>query len=184
MKNNRVLLIFLVKVVVMYVIWEVFSGLYLKPDGAINDGLTWNIAQVSAWLMSLFGMEATAHAFPGAINMIYVNAQPIVRIEAGCNGLVLMALFAGFIIAYPGPVNRKLWYIPAGLLAVYVINIIRVIVLTINNMYSKSTFDFNHKYTYAITTYACIFALWMLWANRLSGEKLLESDTTAAANSL
>jgi exosortase/archaeosortase family protein len=81
---------------------------------------------------------------------------------------VLYALFAGFVLAFPGPVRRKLWFIPLGIAAIYLLNIIRIGVLALNHLYYHESVEFNHHYTFSFVVYACIFLLWMLWARRLS----------------
>jgi exosortase/archaeosortase family protein len=83
-----------------------------------------------------------------------------------CNGLVLYALFSGFIVAFPGPARRKLWFIPLGLFLIYSLNVLRVIALSINTYYDHKSADFNHHYTFTAVVYASIFALWMWWATR------------------
>ncbi len=160
---------FLIKAALMFLGWFAIENLLLANEcNPINDFLTLNVAVVSGWVVSLFGYESIGLAYQKCVNLVVVGGVPLVRIESGCNGLVLMVLFAGFVIAYPGSIKHKLWYIPAGIFLIYWANILRVVVLVFNHLYSKSTFDFNHKYTYAIALYAIIFGLWMLWANKLA----------------
>ena len=64
---------------------------------------------------------------------------------------------------------------------IYLVNLARVVVLALNHIYSNSSFDFNHKYTYTLITYAAIFGLWMIWANRLSGVSLGEPEKEKVA---
>jgi exosortase/archaeosortase family protein len=80
-----------------------------------------------------------------------------------------MVLFAAFVIAFPGPWKTKVWYVPAGILAIYLINSLRVIGLALNRMFSNESFEFNHKYTFTILVYGAIFWFWMIWVNRFSG---------------
>ena len=55
-----------------------------------------------------------------------MGPQKAVYVGDYCNGLVFCALFMGFVLAYPGPVRRKVWFIPAGTLAIYLLNVVRV----------------------------------------------------------
>jgi len=164
---------FLLQAIVMYVGYQAFDKFYLEKDRTINAALTKNIAEVSAASLRMLGYDSYAAQkffFGQANDLIYINATPSVYIEDGCNGLILMAFFVIFIIAYPGPILKKLWYIPFGIAVVYTINVIRCMVLAVNVMsMSKEAFDFNHKYLYSTLLYICIFGLWMLWANKLSG---------------
>ena len=169
---------FLLAAGALYVVWHLFYNLYMEQEGIMIRHVAENVASVSVSVLRMLGYEADVQPFrdpnaPAAFEtLITLKGQALVWIDSGCTGLTLMALFAGFILAYPGPIKRKLWYIPVGLVAIYLVNIIRVVALAINHIHSRSTFDFNHKYTYTLVTYAAIFGLWMLWANRLSGVSL------------
>ena len=92
-------------------------------------------------------------------------------IADSCAGVPLMALFSGFILAYPGQTIRKLIYIPIGLAIIHLINIIRIVGLAIVTLYAPEMLDFNHHYTFTIIVYTCIFLLWILWVNRFSKPK-------------
>jgi exosortase/archaeosortase family protein len=81
---------------------------------------------------------------------------------------VLYALFGGFVLAFPGPWQRKLWFIPLGMALIWVLNVLRVAALALNHHYAHQSVDFNHHYTFTFMVYACIFGLWMLWARRLA----------------
>ena len=82
--------------------------------------------------------------------------------------LVLYALFGGFVLAFPGPWQRKLWFIPLGIAIIWVLNVMRVAALALNHHYAHQSVDFNHHYTFTFIVYGCIFGLWMLWARRLA----------------
>ena len=178
MKDSKQLYIFLAKAAVMYLIYQGFAAYFLQPNGAINHVVTYNIASLGSAVLRLLGYNSYAATIQEQYNVIFLNGKISVSIEDGCNGLVLMALFAGFVISYPGPLRKKLYFIPAGLLLIYCINIVRVVTLVINQDISKSTFDFNHKYTYSITLYVIIFGLWMLWANYFAKVNEADSDST------
>ena len=105
---------------------------------------------------------------PTAVSAIWVNDKPTVSIANECNGVELMALFIGFILAYNGDWKLKTLYMIIGLISIYVINLIRIQLLIANSIYSQETLDFNHHYTFTIAVYACVFGMWMLWANKLS----------------
>ena len=168
MKDSKTLYIFLAKAAGLYLLWEGITALFLAPNGPVNRAVTYNIALFGAAVLRLFGYNSQSSVVDNMYNVISLDGKYAVSIEDGCNGLVLMFLFAGFVIAYPGPLKKKLWYIPAGLAVIYMLNIVRVVALVINHKVSASTFDFNHKFTFTTTLYAVIFALWMLWANKFA----------------
>lgn len=163
---TRALRRFVLLAVALYLIWFFSYEYWVLPDGRLNALLSDNIAATAAMLLRVLGFPASIA--PDDSILIMMGQQKAVYVGDYCNGLVLYALFTGFVLAYPGPVRRKLWFIPAGVLAIYLLNVVRVAALAINFLYSFKTVDFNHHYTFTFIVYGCIFLLWMLWARRLA----------------
>ncbi|WP_375418551.1 exosortase X [uncultured Hymenobacter sp.] len=139
----------------------------LAVDGRFDRLLCGQIAGSGAAALRLLGFSAAA--YPPQPQLLYLGGRAAVHVGPACNGLVLYCLFAGFVIAYPGPAARKLWYIPVGVGLIYLLNVLRVAGLALNQHYAPGTLDFNHHYTFSFVVYAAIFGLWMLWARRLAG---------------
>ncbi|MES2388365.1 MAG: archaeosortase/exosortase family protein [Bacteroidota bacterium] len=185
MKDSKQLYIFAAKCIALYLVWLLIEYLFFATNSPVNQVITYNIAALSSVVLGMLGYNAEPRVVQNMYNMIYVDGLPAVSIEDGCNGVVLMVLFAGFVIAYPGPVAKKLWYIPAGLVVIYFLNIIRCVALVlIFKNSSIESFDFNHKYTFTTTLYAIIFGMWMLWANKFAkvNEDEDGSDTLTAGS--
>ncbi|RYU80293.1 exosortase X [Hymenobacter persicinus] len=157
---------FLVLAAVFAAVWFFGYEQWLAIDGRLDAALCANITSASAATLRLLGLDARVEA--ASPYLLLLNEQPVVRVGNPCNGLVLYALFAGFVLAFPGPWRRKLWFIPLGIALIYVLNIVRVGALAINHLYYHESVDFNHHYTFTFIVYACIFLLWMLWARRLA----------------
>ncbi|MCC2547242.1 exosortase family protein XrtF [Hymenobacter sp. BT175] len=150
-----------------YLVWFFVYELWLALDGRLDDALCANIAAASAATLRLFGFDASIHGLDS--HLLLIASQPVVTVGNPCNGLVLYALFTGFILAFPGAWRHKLWFIPAGVASIYLLNIIRVVALAINHHYSHHTVEFNHHYTFTFIVYGWILLLWMWWANRRAG---------------
>jgi len=162
--NPRLLRRFLFTAAGLYLLWFFGYEQWLKPAGQLDTALSLNIASASTAALRLFGMNATTEA-----RTVVLEGQPAVWVGDPCNGLVLYALFVGFVLAFPGGGwRRKLPFIAAGMLAIYGLNILRVGALALNHLYSRSTVDFNHHYTFSFVVYGCIFLLWMLWVRRFA----------------
>ncbi|MBC8085350.1 MAG: archaeosortase/exosortase family protein [Hymenobacter sp.] len=157
---------FLLLAVGLYLLWFFGYEQWLLPDGRLDAALSVNIAAAAAAVLRVLGFPASIAA--NNPNLLLMGQQMAVFVGDPCNGLVLYALFTGFVLAYPGPVRRKLWFIPAGIMAIYLLNVVRVAALALNHLYSHQTVDFNHHYTFTFVVYGCIFLLWMLWARRLA----------------
>ena len=125
--------------------------------------LTIGLVESSAWLLQAIGFEASTEN-----HLILINGEEAVFVWHACNGMVLMALFTGFIIAFPGPISKKIFFIPFGIAIINLLNVLRIAALAINGHYYHSSLNFNHKFTFTILIYSAIFALWMLWVKKFS----------------
>lgn len=164
--GNRLLLRFILIAAAMYLVWFFGYEQWLALDGRLDSALCIQLSRVSAALLQFFGFAATLEtAHPSVLLM---NGVPAVVVGVPCNGLVLYALFSGFVLAFPGPWRRRLWFIPAGMALIWVLNVLRIGALALNQYYAHQSVDFNHHYTFTFIVYSCIFGLWMLWARRLA----------------
>lgn len=166
LSGNRRLVRFILIATAMYLVWFFGYERWLALDGRLDTALCIQIAHSSAALLRTFGFDASLDAVSPSV--LLMNKKAAVIVGVPCNGLVLYALFAGFVLAFPGPWRRKLWFIPAGMALIWVLNVLRVGALALNHHYAHQSVDFNHHYTFTFVVYSCIFGLWMLWARRLS----------------
>lgn len=161
------MLLFMVKAALLFIIWLVVYKLWLHPQGALDGAIINNLIISSSKLLELFGYTIFQQN-ADVIRTLGIDGSHGVWVGDPCNGIDLFALFAGFVLAYPGPWKTKLWFIPLGLAAIHLLNIIRVTALCMIAYHSPEWLDFNHTYTFTIVVYGFIFWLWMLWANRFS----------------
>lgn len=163
---------------VLYVGWLIGYEWLIGPNGPLDRSLSISIAYAAAHLLRLLGFEA-ALTLPTAAPTVTMAGQAAVFVGSPCNGLVLYALFTGFIVAYPGKLRRKCWFIPLGIASIYFLNVVRVAILALNHTYWYHTVDFNHHYTFTSVAYGAIFGLWYLWTRQEAGGTL---STVYAAN--
>ena len=164
--GNQLLFRFLLVATAMYLVWFFGYVQWLAHDGWLDTALCNNIASSGVALLQILHFSATLDTHIPAL--VLMAGEQSVIVGPPCNGLVLYALFAGFVLAFPGPWRRKAWFIPLGIALIWLLNVVRVAALAINHHYSHQTVDFNHHYTYTFVVYSCIFGLWMLWARRLA----------------
>lgn len=105
------------------------------------------------------------------MQVIGIDGSNGVWVGSNCNAITLFSLFSVFIFAYPGKQKHKAWFIPAGILAIHLLNILRVVALALIANYFPALLDFNHTYTFTFLVYAFIFYLWMLWVNKFATEQ-------------
>lgn len=100
-------------------------------------------------------------------NSIYLKEiSSLVKIVWSCSGLKQMFVFFCIIAFYPGAEKHKLWYIPVGLVLIWILNVIRISAL-VGLFESFSTqFDLFHELSKYVF-YFVIFMFWVLWEERI-----------------
>lgn len=172
---------FVIKAVLILIGWTVLYYGFIKPDGRVDQWLTSQVVNGTKVGLEWLGYDTTlGYANPGesTSRMIYIDGQAVVLVADACNGLELMVLFIGFLLCFPGPWKYKAIIIPLGTLMVFVINVIREVILSLNYKFFQETFDFNHKYTYVFFVYLFVFLIWRYWLNNYSaiGRKVSYGD--------
>lgn len=161
MHNQERVLRFVTFAIALCIGWFILYDFWLS---GFDEYLTLAVVDASVFTLRLFGYSAEAKEI-----MVQIDGQDTVYVYHACNGMILMALFTGFILSFPGSIKWKLLYIPFGIVVINVLNVLRVTALALNAHYYHQSIVFNHKYTFTIIVYAAIFALWMLWVKRFSG---------------
>lgn len=165
-KQDQFIALFLLKAIALYFIWFLVYDNWLLKDGLVDDFLISHLVSSTEFMLNLMGYNVFTYS-----DAVGVDGTHGVLIGAPCNGLSLFALFAGFIIIFPGKIKYKLIYIPLGLLAIHVLNILRLVGLAMVVVYKPESLEFNHKYTFTVIVYAFIFAFWMIWVKKFAQRK-------------
>ncbi len=165
---HSIIKIFLIRAILIFISWTILYHGFLLENGVINNWLTEKVVIGTKIVLNSMGYNADQGWYNGSARSISIDGQPVVLVADACNGLELIALFIGFLLAFPGPWKYKLLVIPIGTLAIFILNILREIVLALNYKYFQETFEFNHKYTYVFIVYLAIFMIWRFWLNRYS----------------
>lgn len=150
----------------LYLLWFFGYERLLAPAGHLDEALSRNLAAAGSALLRLLGFATK----PDAVQprLLLMDGLPGVWVGDPCNGLVLYALFAGFVLALPGGGwRRKLAFIPAGIGVIYLLNVLRVAALALNHHYYRQSVEFNHHYTFTFVVYGAILLLWAWWVRRL-----------------
>ena len=174
--KNSPPLVFLLKALFLYIAWYLFYELWLHPYTNTDLLVIDNIIKFSEIGLKLLGFSIIPDVYDASFRTIGLDGSHGVWIGDSCNGITIFALFAGYIIAYPGKLKTKLFYIFFGVLTIHFLNILRIMALTIILLYAPESLDFNHTYTFTSIMYAYIFLLWYLWSNKFSSLKLVVNE--------
>ena len=162
LSNNRTLYLFFAKMLAIYAVWFVIYDLWLLPDGRLD---AWLSHAVASWTGAVLAPFYDSVVVDGRIVWLSTETRAGIMIENGCNGLSALSLFVGFVIAYPGTWARRALFIPLGLAAVVVTNVIRCAVLLLVSHHLPEMFDSVHGFHALFVFYVVIFGLWVAWAH-------------------
>lgn len=170
--NQNDIIRFLIVAAGLYLAWLLTYHLGISPhtnwDFYLNDNIAYLAQTAFGWID-----KSADIVYESDHVVLYLNEGNYRGIWIGdaCNGFKLFSVFTIFIIAYPGPIKSKSWFIPIGLIAIHLANVIRVMALLLINNYYPQYLDFNHLYTFTIFVYAIIFLFWYIWAKRIAHDK-------------
>jgi len=88
-----------------------------------------------------------------------------------CSGIRQFTQFTLLMIFFPGPWLKKVWFIPLGLLAVHLTNLLRITGLSLVIVYLPGMWHFFHGYVAKGMFYLVFFILWVIWAEYLIRER-------------
>lgn len=171
-KQNAALIQFLGLAFLLLLAWVVISAFFPSLIADMHYGIIKPQADISAFFLRLLGYEIDQdYMVNGCDARLVFAGYGAICVGSGCSGLELFLLFFGFILLMRGRLKDKLWFVPLGFLGILVLNIIRIIGLSLIYYHKPEYLDFNHKYTFVIIVYGAIFGLWVLWVNKFADRK-------------
>ena len=136
------------------------------PDDAI-DGITTNVSHLVEKFSQLVGLKISVKPDFMEYQILY-KGQNIARIIEGCNAISVIILFIAFIIAFSGKYKATLIYILLGSVFIYVLNIIRIVCLTVL-LYKFPEYEhLLHGVLFPLVIYGIVFLLWVYWVKNFS----------------
>ncbi len=171
-KEFKPTILFLVKFVGIYVVANLFYGLYVTAYYPAPDPATRWVSLHTAGTLSLFGWETIVldNATKPTTELVF-EGNSILAVYEGCNGINVIIIFVAFLIAF-GPLNKALgWFIPAGLFILHIINLARISLLFWVALYMPDFMYFTHKYFFTAILYVVVFILWIVWVKKYSVDK-------------
>ncbi len=164
---------FLAKALAVYGVWYVVYELWLLPDGRLDTWVSMAAAQISGLTLTGLGVDVAVEG-----RAVQVARTAGVRIIDGCNGLSNIGVFVGFVVAYPGKTTRRLWFIPLGILIIFLTNVVRVSVLAGSQAYWPEAFSWLHGMPTGAPFHLTVFGLWVIWAHYGGSAQSLRSRTS------
>ena len=164
--GNKKVLRFLLSALFLLIIWVLFT---VQFPTALYKLHYWTIepqAHFSSWILGLFGYTTKVwHNVNNCMTLLDMNNSAVVCVGTGCSGLELFLVFIVFVMLFKGSSKNFLWFIPAGLLLILALNVIRIVLLSLIAYHAPDYLAFNHKYTFVIIVYGFVIFLWLYWIN-------------------
>ncbi|MCB0792022.1 MAG: archaeosortase/exosortase family protein [Flavobacteriales bacterium] len=160
---------FLLTAALLYLAWYLLYELVVHPWGALDRAAIDLLIVSSGGLLQVLGYALIPEpANAEMIRTIGVEGGSLLWIGDPCDGVSLFAVFAIFITAYPGPLRHKLWFVPLGLVAIFLVNTLRIVALCIIVSIDYELLNFNHDYTFYVVVYGVVLLLWIIWVRRFA----------------
>jgi exosortase family protein XrtF len=160
----KLALLFLAKFLGIYLIGSVLYLLWLNIFIPYPDPITEIVTAQSSHLLNMWGYRT--HTFihkSAAIVSIVYNGNSVVSVYEGCNGVNVMIIFLGFIIAFSPVRKLMIFFVISGLGILHVVNLFRVAGLFLVADHFPTWLYFTHKYLFSLIIYSITFLLWYLW---------------------
>ncbi len=164
-KIPSIVRLFLIKAVIIFIIWQLLYHLILNPI-RFPDKIVTNITCYStAKVLSLYYKDAYC-AYSQNKSIIMINGKKALGIADPCNALEIFVLYIAFLFCYPGNLKTRITYSIVGILLIYFANILRCCALTLLNLYNKGWMDISHHYLFTIVLYLLVFSLWVRYCKK------------------
>lgn len=156
--------LFILKFFGVYILGVWVYNQYLSEFTTSLDGFSRLVTEQVANLFSITLPEiTTAYSCETPIAEIQYYEVPLVLIMEGCNAISVMILFLAFIIAFKGAIKHYLWFVPLGLLILYVSNLVRIYLIGMIVLYYPDYVGFSHDFLFPGIIYGTTFLLWVIW---------------------
>lgn len=142
------------------------GGFALLSWNPVNDQV---IEPFTGWIARVSG--ATLAAIGQGTEMdgtIIRNSRFAVNIRNGCNGVEAMIIYFAAVIAFPSSTRSRLLGLAFGLVAIQIVNLIRVVALFLTGVYFPKLFDSSHTVIWQTIVILSAVVLWIVWANRFA----------------
>ena len=177
MQNNKTVILFLVKffgtyalLFLLYSIYLSYSQIQLIFYSCVSFSKV--VYTQSNFLINSFGYNSLIIQSNNELSyQVIIDKKPIARVIEGCNSISIIILFIAFIVAFSGKFKQTLLFILVGSLLIYIINVVRIAVITIA-LYKFPEYEYMlHDIFFPALIYGFTFMLWIVWVSKFSKQK-------------
>lgn len=153
----------------LYLGLNIMYGLWISSYGQQADLATVLITKQTSYILNLFGEETQTSPREGTPTVsIIKDGRVALGVFEGCNSINVMIVFVVFLFAFKGSWKKLAWFLPLGLVLIYIANLARVVLLYYVAEYWRQYFYYIHKYLFTAAIYLIVFILWWWWIEKVS----------------
>ncbi len=158
--------IFFLTYIVLTLLYKFYLNSYEAND---LDGISVLVGKNTEQLLKLFNYDVIIQKSAQYPWMkVGLNGHFLALIAEGCNAVSVMILFVSFVAAFSGKLKQTVLFILFGVLSIYILNIIRIALLTVLLFYFPEQNHLLHGVVFPLIIYGYVFVLWIFWINRFS----------------
>jgi exosortase H (IPTLxxWG-CTERM-specific) len=131
----------------------------------VIEPFTGMVAVVSGVALDVIGQDVTRTGTQIRSDRFHVN------IRNGCNGVETMLIFCSAVLAFPAPWRARALGLGLGLIAIQLVNLVRVVALFLTGVYFPKLFDTSHTVIWQTVVILFGVLLWIFWADRFAAPK-------------
>jgi len=163
-------LIFIGTFFTAYIALTVAYKFYLNSlnAGEVDAVTGWVGHNVEQLLLALNYDIKVQQGFSSPWLEVWFNGKYEIRIVEGCNAVSVIILFISFVLAFSGKLKTTLLYILFGIVVVYILNVIRIALLTVLLFHFPEKSHLLHGVLFPLAIYGSVFLLWVIWVNKFS----------------
>jgi exosortase family protein XrtF len=162
--------LFLSKFFLTFIILTVlYQGFLNRFDNNKLDSITKLVASNTVQLLDLCsaGVVVEENKAETFIKISY-NHSYVARIIEGCNAVSVIILFVSFVVSFSGKFKPTLFFVLGGSIIIYVLNVIRIAMLTILIYHFPGQVSILHGVLFPLFIYGVVFILWIIWVRKFS----------------
>ena len=150
------------------------GGFTLLSLNQVNDRVvepfTAGVARASGVALALLGQDVEMR------ETFITSPRFSVNIRNGCNGVETMIIFLAAVLAFPASWKARGIGLALGLIAIQLVNLIRVVALFLTGAYFPRFFDSSHTVVWQSVVILFGVFLWIFWAHRFAAPRVASAE--------
>lgn len=174
-RKYKSVLLFILTFLGVYLVLSVLYAQYLNinfQNKFYPDYITHRVAEQSDWLIEKLGYDSHIEPHDQEPSMkLFVEDVFVARVVEGCNAISVIILFIAFVLAFFRGWGKTLLFIIAGVVLIYIINIVRIALLSIGLYAYPGYKTVLHDIVFPGIIYGLVVVLWIVWVSRFKKQK-------------